>query len=63
MQFVMPYRNTGQERVTNMKKKVAVKSMKGNRRASFDKVNSLDTKKRGHWITVNGKHKFIEDKK
>lgn len=43
--------------------KKKVKSISGNRRASFDKINALDTKKRGHWVTVNGQHKFIEDKK
>jgi hypothetical protein len=59
----MHFKSTGQERVTNMKKKTTVKSMKGNRRASFDKVNALDTKKRGHWVTIKGQHKFIEDKK
>lgn len=60
MQQGMPCRSIGQERVTNMKQK---KSVPGKRRAKFDKVDSLDTKDRGHWVTINGKHKFIEDKK
>lgn len=28
-------------------------------RAKFDKVNALRKTGEGHWITVNGKHKFV----
>lgn len=30
----------------------------------FDKVSALDRDvKKGRWVTVNGRHKFIEEKK
>lgn len=30
----------------------------------FDKVDSLNKDvKKGRWVTINGRHKFIEDKK
>ena len=45
-----------------MTNKDTKKTVPGKRRAKFDKVNALDLKKRGRWVTVNGKHKFIEEK-
>lgn len=31
--------------------------------AKFDKVDSLNKEaKKGRWVTVNGRHKFIEEK-
>ena len=34
------------------------------KKASFDKADMLNKGvKKGRWVTVNGQHKFIEDKK
>ena len=28
-------------------------------RASFDKVDALYKKGEGHWVTINGQHRFV----
>ena len=57
----------GQERVTNMsvKKNGGKKNVVSKKNTpKFDKVSALDRDvKKGRWVTVNGRHKFIEEKK
>ena len=32
-------------------------------RAKFDKVDALRKKDEGHWVTINGQHKYVANDK
>ena len=58
----MHCRNIGLGREINMTVKKG-KVVRKKNMAKFDKVDSLNKEaKKGRWVTVNGRHKFIEEK-